>query len=81
VTFPPTVAISRLANSLKGVSSHRLRQEVPHLRRHHWWANPLRSRPRFAGPVGGAALVRQYIHQQNHPSWLAHAPTVFITGL
>ena len=44
VNFPPTVAISRLVNSLKGVSSRRLRQEFPDLRRH------------FAGSVGGALL-------------------------
>jgi putative transposase len=29
VTYPPTVALSRLVNSLKGVSSRRLRQESP----------------------------------------------------
>ena len=31
VNFPPTVALSRLVNSLKGVSSRRLRQEFPDL--------------------------------------------------
>jgi putative transposase len=34
VRFPPTVALSRLVNSLKGVSSRRLRQEFPELARH-----------------------------------------------
>ncbi len=29
VNFPPTVALSKLVNSLKGVSSRRLRQEFP----------------------------------------------------
>jgi putative transposase len=29
VNFPPMVAVSRLVNSLNGVSSHRLRQEFP----------------------------------------------------
>ena len=29
VNFPPTVALSRLVNSLQGVSSRRLRQEFP----------------------------------------------------
>jgi len=29
VSFPPTVALSRLVNSLKGVSSRRMRQEFP----------------------------------------------------
>ena len=32
VNFPPTMTISRLVNSLKGVSSRRLRQEFQELR-------------------------------------------------
>jgi putative transposase len=43
VNFPPKVALSRLVNSLKGVSSRRLRQEFPELRRHYWRANRLLS--------------------------------------
>jgi putative transposase len=35
VNFPPTIAIARLVNSLKGVSSRRLRQEFPDLRQHY----------------------------------------------
>jgi len=35
MNFPPTVTISRLASSLKGVSSRRLRQEFPDLRRQY----------------------------------------------
>src|SRR5882757_4278434 len=31
VDFPPKVALSRLVNSLKGVSSRRMRQEFPDL--------------------------------------------------
>jgi REP element-mobilizing transposase RayT len=34
-----TVALSRLVNGLKGVSSRRLRQEFPELARHHRRAN------------------------------------------
>jgi putative transposase len=41
VNFPPTVALSRLVNSLKGVSSRRLRQEFPDLARHYWRARRL----------------------------------------
>lgn len=33
--FPPTATISRLVNSLKRVSSRRLRQEFPDLWRHY----------------------------------------------
>ena len=36
VNFPPTAAISRLASSLTGVSSPRMRQESPDLTRHYW---------------------------------------------
>ena len=41
VNSPPTVALSRLVNSLKGVSSRRLRQEFPDLARHDWQARRL----------------------------------------
>ncbi|MEO3824870.1 IS200/IS605 family transposase [Actinomadura sp. B10D3] len=69
VHFPPKVALSRLVNSLKGVSSRRLRQEFPELARHYYRANKLWSGSYFAGSVGGAAItvLRQYIEQQNRP--------------
>ncbi|MBF6181084.1 IS200/IS605 family transposase [Nocardia otitidiscaviarum] len=69
VNFPPKVAVSKLVNSLKGVSSRRLRQEFPDLERHYWRANRLWSGSYFAGSVGGAPLsiVRQYIEQQDRP--------------
>jgi putative transposase len=41
VHFPPTVALSRPVNSLKGVSSRRLRQAFPELARHYWPARRL----------------------------------------
>jgi putative transposase len=75
VNFPPTMTISRLVNSLNGVSSRRLRQEFPELRRHYWRATRLWSGSFFAGSVGGAPItvLREYIEQQNRPSQLAHA--------
>jgi putative transposase len=36
VNFPPKVALSRLVNSLKGVSSRRMRQEFPELAAHYY---------------------------------------------
>ena len=45
VTSPPTVQLSRLVNSLKGVSSQRLRQEFPELARHYRRARRLWSAP------------------------------------
>ena len=69
VNFPPKVAISKLVNSLKGVSSRRLRQEFPDLVCHYWRTQRLWSGSYFAGSVGGAPLsvLRQYIEQQDRP--------------
>ena len=41
VTFPPKVALAKLVNSLKGVSSRRMRQEFPDLVRHYYRADKL----------------------------------------
>ena len=70
VNFPPKMAVSRLVNSLKGVSSRRMRQEFPELARHYYRANKLWSGSYFAGSVGGApiSVLRQYIEQQNRPA-------------
>jgi putative transposase len=70
VNFPPKVALSKLVNSLKGVSSRRMRQEFPDLRRHYWRTNRLWSGSYFAGSVGGAPInvLRRYIEQQNQPA-------------
>lgn len=69
VNFPPKVAVSKLVNSLKGVSSRRMRQQFPELAPHYYRANKLWSGSYFAGSVGGAPLtvLRQYIEQHNHP--------------
>ncbi|MFU8872787.1 IS200/IS605 family transposase [Micromonospora sp. SL4-19] len=69
VNFPPKVAVSKLVNSLKGVSSRRMRQEFPDLVPHYYQANRLWSASYFAGSVGGAPLsmLHQYIEQQNQP--------------
>ena len=69
VNFPPKVAVSKLVNSLKGVSSRRLRQEFPELVQHYWRAQRLWSGSYFAGSVGGApiSVLRQYIEQQDRP--------------
>ncbi|MEU8054704.1 IS200/IS605 family transposase [Microbispora bryophytorum] len=69
VNFPPKVALSKLVNSLKGVSSRRMRQEFPDLVRHYYRASKLWSGSYFAGSAGGAPLsiVKQYIEQQNRP--------------
>lgn len=69
VTYPPKVAVARLVNSLKGVSSRLMRQQFPELERHYWRAKRLWSGSYFAGSVGGAPLdiLRQYIEDQDRP--------------
>jgi putative transposase len=69
VHYPPKVALSRLVNSLKGVSSRRLRHEYTGqvnraIMRGRFW-----SRSHFAGSCGGAPLtvVRRYIENQQRP--------------
>ncbi len=65
VEYPPTVQLSKLVNSLKGVSSRRLRQQYS-LRTHreHLWSPSY-----FAASCGGAPLsiIRQYVEQQRRP--------------
>jgi putative transposase len=70
VNVPPTVAISRLVISLKGMSSRRLRQEFRDLRQYYWRARRLSSGSYFAGSVGGAliSVLRQYTEQQDPPA-------------
>jgi putative transposase len=53
VRYPPKVAISKLVNSLKGVSSRMLRQERPDLAR-RYWKGVLWSPSYFAASCGGA---------------------------
>ncbi|AFM10477.1 ISHa1942 transposase A-like protein [Saccharomonospora phage PIS 136] len=69
VHFPPKVAVSKLVNSLKGVSSRMLRKEFEDLRFAYWRGVRLWSGSYFAGSVGGApiSVVRQYIEQQQRP--------------
>jgi putative transposase len=70
VNVPPKTALSRLVSSLKGVSSCRMRQELPDLGRHYCRANRLWSASYFAGSAGGAtiAALRHSIEQQNQPA-------------
>ena len=60
VNVPPTVALSRLVNRLKGVASRRLRQEFPDLARHYWRARRLWSgsrRYRYRSRIPPVCLV------------------------
>lgn len=68
VHYPPKVAISKLVNSLKGVSSRLLRARFDSIQR-YYWKGVLWSPSYFAGSCGGApiTLIRQYIEQQKTP--------------
>jgi len=65
VNYPPKVSISRLVNSLKGVSSRLLRGNFKSMHK-HYWKGALWSPSYFAASCGGASieLIRQYIKQQ-----------------
>lgn len=66
VHYPPKMTVSKLVNSLKGVSSRLIRkEEFPSIRSALWGRN-LWSPSYFAGACGGAPLtvIKQYIEQQ-----------------
>jgi len=66
IQYPPRVSVSRLVNSLKGVSSRLLKKHHPELRK-HYWKGVLWTPSYFAASCGGApiSIIRQYIEQQN----------------
>jgi len=69
VHYPPSVGVSKLVNSLKGVSARYLRQEHgAHLHR-YLWGGHLWSPSYFAGSGCGAPLtvVKEYIETRNVP--------------
>lgn len=66
IEYPPKVSISRLVNSLKGVSSRLLRKQNYPSIQSALWGKSLWSPSYFAGACGGAPLtvIKQYIEQQ-----------------
>lgn len=69
VNYPPKVALSKLVNSLKGVSSFLIRKKnYPSIKK-KLWGGALWSPSYFAASCGGApiAVIRQYIEQQRTP--------------
>lgn len=67
--YPPKISISRLVNSLKGVSSRLLRsKQYPSIQK-NLWKGALWSPSYFAASCGGAPLeiIQEYIQQQNTP--------------
>ena len=68
VNYPPKVCLSRLVNSLKGVSSRLLKQQFKDLER-YYWKGALWSPSYFVSSCGGApiSIIRQYIEGQQTP--------------
>jgi putative transposase len=69
INYPPKVPISKLVNSLKGVSSRLIRKKRYPSIQHALWEGSLWSPSYFAGSCGGTtiAVIRQYIEQQQSP--------------
>lgn len=69
VNYPPKVSVSKLVNSLKGVSSHLIRKKKYPNILNKLWGKALWSPSYFAGSCGGApiAIIRKYIEQQQTP--------------
>ena len=76
VEYPPQISISKLVNSLKGVSSRLIRAERPEIRG-RYYKGTLWSPSYFAASCGGApiSILKQYVEQQRQdappprPKW------------
>ena len=69
VHLPPTVALSRMGDSLNGVSSRRLRRESPQLAQHHWRAKRPWAGSYSAGSIAGdpVSVLRAHVEQHCEP--------------
>jgi putative transposase len=69
IEYPPKLSISKIVNSLKGVSSRKLKMHHPELVKPAYMKDALWSPSYFASSVGGAPIgvLKQYIEQQNRP--------------
>ena len=69
INYPPKVSVSRLVNSLKGVSSRLIRKKRHACIQDKLWAGALWSPSYFAASCGGApiSIIKQYIEQQDTP--------------
>jgi putative transposase len=69
LNYPPKVSVSKLVNSLKGVSARMIRKkQFPSITK-ALWGHSLWSPSYFAGSCGGAPIeiLKQYIEQQKTP--------------
>jgi len=68
INYPPKFSLSKIVNSLKGVSSRRLRRERSDIAK-NYYKGVLWSPSYFVGSVGGAPLevLKAYIQNQQSP--------------
>jgi len=69
INYPPKISVSKLVNSLKGVSSRLIRNKGYPSIQDALWGKNLWSPSYFAGSCGGApiSIIRQYIENQQSP--------------
>jgi len=69
INYPTKISISKLVNSLKGVSSRMIRKENFPSIKASLWGNQLWSPSYFASSCGGASIeiLKKYIEQQKTP--------------
>lgn len=70
VSFPPKIAISKLVNSLKGVSSRMVRkQNFPEIKS-KLWGTHFWSPSYYVGSCGGVTIqqIKKYIQNQERPN-------------
>lgn len=69
ISYPPSLAISRLVQILKSYTGREIKMYFPELNQVAWRKNALWSPSYFACSVGGAPLeiLKQYIEQQDRP--------------
>ncbi|ARU55238.1 IS200/IS605 family transposase OrfA [Oleiphilus messinensis] len=68
INYPPKIALSTLVNSLKGVSSRKLKRHHPEVA-NRYYKSALWSPSYFAASCGGAPveIIKQYVQQQRTP--------------
>lgn len=69
IQYPPKVTLSKLVNSLKGVTSRQLRKKFAKDIEKYYWKGVLWSPSYFVGSCRGAPLniIRDYIQKQKTP--------------
>ena len=69
VSCPPSLAVSKIVQKLKGASSHKLFEEFAHLRK-QYWGQHLWSRGYFVATTGTVTdeIIKDYIENQDSES-------------